>query len=526
MPDIFLLTSGDQMPTQRTEDGFRGHATEAAEANQGCVVYGDGSAAMSNSLNVQTIRLITLAGDYVSLERETVEAFARGMRGRLCLPPDPSFDEVRALHNAVIDLRPGLIVQCAGVSDVIKCVNLAREHDLLVSIRGGGHHLSGFASCEGGMMIDLSKMRSVHVDPVRRTARAEPGCTLFDLDTECQVFGLAAPAGIVSNTGAAGLSLGGGLGWLMRSCGLTVDNILDFDIVTADGRLRSVNAEEHPGLYWALRGGGGNFGVVTSFKYRLHPVKTVTAGWIYFPAEKAKEVIEFYRDFFDQAPDRLATWCSLVLLPGAGKMCGISACYNGPPDQAAEAIKPLRQFGVTPILDDIRPMSYLELQSMTDAGPLPGLRYHQTQRFFSKITNELIDAIVANFDVVPGARAESGVRIIAGFQMLGGAVAQVKHDATAFPHRDKKFQFEISAMWDSLVDDAVNTAWVKKFDAELAPLALPGHYINGHMGSGDDFVRESYGEECYRRLAEIKNKFDPRNMFRNNYNIKPAKNFN
>jgi FAD/FMN-containing dehydrogenase len=477
-----------------------------------------------NALAWGPVRVSTVAGDMATLDKGAVEAFACGLRGSLCPPSAPDFDKVRALFNGVHDKRPGLIVRCGGVSDVIKSVNLARERGLIVSVRGGGHHVSGFASCDGGMMIDLSRMRSVRVDPQQRTARAEAGCTLFDLDTECQAFGLAAPSGIVSNTGIAGLSLGGGLGWLMRSYGLTVDNIVEIDIVTPDGQLRKANAEQHPDLYWALRGGGGNFGVVTSFKYRLHPVTTVTAGAIYYPADKAKGVMEFYRDFVDQAPDRLASWCSL-LWPGAGKMCAVVTCYDGPPDEAAEAIEPLRRFGVAPILDDIRPMSYLELQSMTDAGPLPGLRYHQTQRFFSGITDELIDAIVANFDVAPGgARADGGVRIIAGFQMLGGAVARVKPDATAFPHRDKKFQFEITAMWDWPADDEANMAWVKTFDAALAPIALSGHYINAHMGSGEDFTRESYGDECYERLVKIKTLYDPRNMFRNNYNINPLTN--
>jgi FAD/FMN-containing dehydrogenase len=477
---------------------------------------------MNDAIVWGPISLSTLTGNQITLDHCAVDAFSRGLRGSLCLPCDPRFDQVRALFNAVHDKRPGLIVQCAGVSDVMKCVNLAREHDLLISVRGGGHHVSGFASCDDGLMIDLSKMRSVRVDPAQRTARAEAGCTLFDLDTECQAFGLAAPSGIVSNTGIAGLSLGGGLGWLMRSYGLTVDNIMEIDIVTPDGQFRTANDNEHPDLFWALRGGGGNFGVVTSFKYRLYPVAGVTAGWIYYPMERAREVLEFYRVFVDQGSDRLTSWGTLVLLPGAGKMCAVSVCYNGPPEEAADAIRPLRQFNVAPLRDDVRPMSYLELQSMTDEGPRPGLRYHQTQRFFTGITDELIDTIIANFEAVPHDGVDNKLRVIAGFQMLGGAVARIRPDATAFPHRDKKFQFEITAMWDNPADDEVNTAWVKTFDFDLEPFASPGHYINGHMGSGDDFAKEIYGSECYDRLVAVKNRYDPGNMFRTNYNIRPT----
>jgi FAD/FMN-containing dehydrogenase len=472
---------------------------------------------------IETIRLTTLAGDIATLDRDAVDAFARGMRGSLCPPSDARYDEHRRLFNGIFDRRPGLIVRCAGVSDVVKCVNLAREHDLLVTIRGGGHHVSGFASCDGGLMIDLSSMKSVRVDPVRRTARAEAGCTLFDLDTECQAFGLAAPSGIVSNTGIAGLSLGGGLGWLMRSYGLTIDNILEFDIITPDGRLRIANAEQNPDLYWALRGGGGNFGVVTSFEYRLHPITSVTAGWIHYPIEKAREVMGFYRDFVDRSSDRMHAEGVFAVLPGGAKSCAVALCYNGPPDEAADAIEPLRQFGVVPSFDDVRRMTYLELQSMTDQGPLPGLRYHQKDRFFAEITDELIATLAANFEVVPVADgADGGLRVVAGFRFLAGAVNRVRPDETAFPRRDKQFVLEIVGMWDHAADDDANIAWVEKLYADLTPFVSHGHYINGHMGSGEDFAREIYDPDSYDRLVAIKNKYDPGNMFRCNYNIKPT----
>jgi FAD/FMN-containing dehydrogenase len=478
---------------------------------------------MNDAMTFGAVTLSTLAGDRVTLDDHTVSALARGMRGSLCLRSDPRFDEVRKLFNGVFDRRPGLIVQCGGVSDIIKCVNFAREHDLLVTIRGGGHHVNGFASCDGAMMIDLSKMRSVRIDPVERTARAEPGCTLFDLDTECQAFGLAVPSGIVSNTGIAGLSLGGGLGWTMRSYGLTIDNILEFDIVTPDGQLRTANAEQHPDLYWALRGGGGNFGVVTSFRYRAHPVTTVTAGWIYYPFEKAKQVMRFYRDFVERSSDRMHAEGVFAIVPGWGKVSAVALCYNGPVDEAAEAVHPLREFGVTPVLDEVRPMTYLELQSMTDQGPLPGLRYHQTDQFFFELSDGLVDAIIASFDAAPVA-VENGLRVVAGFRYLGGAVARVKSDATAFPHRDKKFQFEIVAMWDNPGDDETNAGWARTSTAKLAPYAAGGHYINAHMQSEstEDFAKEVYGAECYERLVSIKNKYDPGNMFRCNYNIRPT----
>jgi FAD/FMN-containing dehydrogenase len=478
---------------------------------------------MAKAISVETVRLSTLEGGDVTLNREAVAALGRGMRGSLCPPSDARYDELRRLFNGIFDRRPGLIVQCAGVSDVLKCVHFAREHNLLVSIRGGGHHVSGFASCDGGLMIDLSRMRSVRVDPVARTARAEAGCTLFDLDTECQAFGLAAPSGIVSNTGIAGLSLGGGLGWLMRSCGLTIDNIIEFDIITPDGQLRIANAEQNTDLYWALRGGGGNFGVVTSFKYRLHPITSVTAGWIYYPIEKAREVMGFYRDFVARTSDRMHAEGVFVVLPGGAKSCAVALCYNGPEDEAADAIDPLRQFGVVPSLDDVRRMTYLELQSMTDQGPLPGLRYHQKDRFLAEITDELIDTIAANIAVVPVVNgADSGLRVVAGFRFLAGAVNRVRPDETAFPRREKQFVLEMVGMWDEPSSDAVNIAWVEKLYADLTPFVSHGHYINGHMGSEKGFAREIYDPECFDRLVAIKNKYDPSNMFRCNYNIKPT----
>jgi FAD/FMN-containing dehydrogenase len=472
---------------------------------------------------IETVRLSTLEGDDVTLDGEAVAAFGRGIRGSLCPPSDARYDELRRLFNGIFDRRPGLIVQCAGVSDVMKCVNLAREHNLLVTVRGGGHHVNGFASCDGGLMIDLSRMKSVRVDPAERTARAEAGCTLFDLDTECQAFGLAAPSGIVSNTGIAGLSLGGGLGWLMRSYGLTIDNIIEFDIITPDGQLLIANAEQNTDLYWALRGGGGNFGIVTSFKYRLYPIASVTAGWIYYPIEKAREVIGFYRDFVDRSSDRMHAEGVFAVLPDGAKSCAVALCYNGPAAEAADAIEPLRQFGVVPSLDDVRRMSYLELQSMMDQGPLPGLRYHQKDRFIAEITDELIDTIAANFEAAPVADgADSGLRVVAGFRFLAGAVNRVRPDETAFPRRERQFVLEIVGMWDEAADDDANIAWVEKLYADLTPFVSHGHYINGHMGSGEDFAREIYDPECYECLVSIKNKYDPGNMFRRNYNIKPT----
>jgi hypothetical protein len=477
---------------------------------------------MHDVLKLGEISLSTLAGEKINLESSEMELLARGLRGNLCPPNNVRYDEIRRLFNGIIDKFPGLIVQCAGVSDVIRCVNLARERNLLVSVRGAGHHVNGFASCDGGLMIDLSRMKSVRVAPLEQTALAEPGCTLFDLDTECQAFGLAVPAGIVSNTGIAGLSLGGGLGWLMESYGLTIDNILEFDIVTPDGQFRTVNAEQHPDLYWALRGGGGNFGVVTSFKYRLHAITSVTAGWIYYPIEKAREVMGFYRDFVKRSSDRMHAEGIFLTLPGGTRSCAVALCYNGPADEAVDAVEPLRKFGVSPTLDDVRRMTYLELQSMTDAGPLPGLRYHQTDRFFAEISDELIDTIVANFEVVPVIEgAERGLRVVAGFRFFGGAVGRVKPEETAFPRRERHFVFETVGMWDEAEDDEVNVAWIEKLYSDLTPFASHGHYINGHMGSGDQIAKEIYDPASYARLGEIKRKYDPENMFRNNYNIYP-----
>jgi FAD/FMN-containing dehydrogenase len=306
------------------------------------------------------LSMTTTTGSQLVIEGPTVETFKTSLRGELLRPGDTDYDEARKVWNGMIDKRPGLIARCTGVADVISAVDFARTHQLLVSVRGGGHNIPGNAICNGGLMIDLACMRSVRVDPVRRTARAEGGVTWGEFDHETQAFGLATTGGSVSDTGIAGLTLGGGLGWLAGKCGLTCDNLLSADVVTADGKLLVASASEHSDLFWGLRGGGGNFGIVTSFEYQLHPVGPVLAGMLLYPFAKAKEALAYYRDFAKAIPDEVNTMVGLLTSPDGDLMAVIAVCYNGSLDAGERVLRPLREFG-PPVADQIRPMAYREV---------------------------------------------------------------------------------------------------------------------------------------------------------------------
>src|SRR5437870_3321389 len=316
------------------------------------------------------LRFVTAEGPDAILEDAAVQHFAAELRGKLLQPGDGEYDAARIVWNGMIDRRPALIARCAGAADVIAAVRFARTHGILVSVRGGGHNITGNAVCEGGLMIDLSPMKSVRVDPVGRTARAEAGLTWGEYNRETQAFGLASTGGVVSTTGIAGLTLGGGLGWLMGKHGLSCDNLLSADMITAEGQFLTASADQHPDLFWGLRGGGGNFGVVTSFEYRLHPVGPVLAGMVLHPMAKAKEVLRFYRDFSSATHEALTTYAGLLTSPEGAKTVAIGVCYTGPLAEGERLIAPVRRFG-PPLEDQIRPMAYTELQSLFDAAYPP-----------------------------------------------------------------------------------------------------------------------------------------------------------
>jgi FAD/FMN-containing dehydrogenase len=447
-----------------------------------------------------------------------IQEFKTSLSGQLILPEDPSYNEVRRVWNAMIDKRPALITRCAGTADVIKSIKFARANNLLVSVRGGGHNVSGKAVCDNGIMIDLSLMKGIWVDPSHQIALAQPGMRLGEFDRETQAFGLATTLGIISNTGIAGLTLGGGVGWLARKYGLACDNLLSVDIVTADGQFLEASDKENEDLFWGIRGGGGNFGIVTSFEYKLHPVgPQVLAGMVLHPFEKAREVLKFYRNYSASIPDDMNTVCGRLTSPEGHPVVAIVVCYHGPSiDAGQQKLRPLREFG-PPIADLIRSMSYVEAQSILDSAIPPlGLRSYWKSHFLKEISDQAIDTLIDHFAKV------SSPRTAIQFQQFGGAVSRVREDATAFGHRqDGEYDLIILSLWQNSSDDNANISWTRELWDAMKPFSPGGVYINN---LGDDEpegrVRAAYGPN-YDRLVAMKNKYDPTNLFRLNQNIKP-----
>ena len=458
-----------------------------------------------------------------AVKEAAVENFKARLRGELLKTGDDGYDDARAIWNAMIDKRPGLIARCSGVADVITAVRFAREHDLLVAVKGGGHNVAGTALCDGGLVIDLSGMKGVNVDPVGRTARVQPGVTLGDLDHETQHFGLAVPAGVVTTTGVAGLTLGGGFGWLSPKLGLTCDNLISADVVTANGELVSASAEENADLYWGIRGGGGNFGVVTSFHFRLHSVgPTVLAGTVVHPMEKAEELLKFHRDFIAQAPPEVGTVFALRFAPPApflppevhGKpIAAFFVCYSGQLDEGERVLKPLRQIG-TPLADVVAPKPFNAHQAMLDAVQPPGRNYYWKSEDLPELSDGAIDTIVAHSHAITSPHT-----IVAIFQ-LGGAVASVSDGATAYSHRKAAYAVNCNASWED-GNSEPHVQWARDFSDALQPHSM-GVYVNFMGDEGEDRARAAYGPEKYARLVELKDKYDPTNFFRVNQNIKPT----
>jgi FAD/FMN-containing dehydrogenase len=451
------------------------------------------------------------------LKESTIQEFKARLRGNLLRAGDAGYDDARTIWNGMIDWKPALIVRSAGVADVIQAVNFARTHRLLVSVRGGGHNIPGNAVCDGGLMIDLAPMKSVWVDPVRRTARAEGGVTWREFDHETQAFGLATTGGQVSDTGIAGLTLGGGLGWLAGKHGLSCDNLLSVDIVTADGSLRRASATEHPDLFWGVRGGGGNFGVVTSFEYRLHPVGAVLAGMVFYPFDRAKEALAFYRDFARGIPDEVNTQGVLLTSPEGALLVGIEVFYNGPLAAGEDTFRALRAFG-PPVADQVRPMAYCEVQTLLDPLTQRGWRNYIKSSFMRDLSSDAIDTMVAHFSTVPSPLTTVFL------QQLGNAANEVRPEATAFSHREALLEVGFMSTWLDPADDEVNIRWARAFAEAMEPFTMGRDYVN-HMGieadEGMERIREAYGAS-YDRLVALKNKYDPTNLFRLNPNIKPT----
>jgi hypothetical protein len=463
------------------------------------------------------LRITTTRGTDTVLDEATVQGFKTSLRGPLLCPGDDGYDEACTIWNAMIVKRPALIVRCAGVADVINAVHFARTNNLLVAVRGGGHSIPGHSLCDGGLMIDLSQMKSIRVDPLRRTARAEPGVKLGEFDHETQAFNLATTAGVVSDTGIAGLTLGGGMGWLARKYGLSCDNLLSVDIVTADGRFLTASATENEDLFWGVRGGGGNFGIVTSFEYRLHPVgPMVLGGFVRHSVSKAKEVLKFYNEFSGSAPDELTTLAVLSYSPEGDPVVSIGGCYHGPLDVGEQVIQPLKAYG-PPLADIMGPMPYTAVQRMFDQIAPPGWRYYLKAGFINGLGGDAIDILAGHFSTVPSRSS-----LILFFQ-LGGAVSRVPKDQTAWFHRDAVlFQFEVISVWQDPADDEKNVRWARELWDAFMPFTSGGVSVN-HLGDeGQERVLASYGAETYHRLASLKKKYDPTNLFRLNQNIKPT----
>ncbi|HEU5433744.1 MAG TPA: FAD-binding oxidoreductase, partial [Thermomicrobiales bacterium] len=415
-----------------------------------------------------------------TLFEATLRAFRADFTGETLRAGDAEYDAARRVWNGMIDRRPALIARCANPGDVVRALALARAEALPVAVRGGGHSAAGLAVADGGLVIDLSPMRAVDVDPVARTARAEGGATWADFDRATHAHGLATTGGAISTTGIAGLTLGGGLGWLMRSYGLACDNLLAAEVVTADGRQLVASADENADLFWGLRGGGGNFGVVTAFTYRLHPVGPVLGGMLVHPAARAEAVLRHYRDVTREAPDGLTTFAALMASPDGMPIVALLPSWNGPLAEGEAAMQPLRDFG-PPVADQVGPLSYPQLQSMLDEGFPSGLQVYWRSDFLPGLSDEAIATIVAHF-----GRITSPLSAIL-IEQLGGAVGRVGVDETAFTHRDADYNLAIIARWNDPAEAERHFAWVRELAAAVRPFAR-GVYVN-YLGVGDDASR-------------------------------------
>ena len=470
------------------------------------------------------LNLRTLDGSTKKISPDTVTALRSGLRGTVAFPGEDGYDAARTIWNAMIDRRPGLVVRCLGASDVINAVKLARDEKLLVAVRGGGHNIAGNAVCDGGLLIDLSLMKSVHVDPASATARVQPGATLADFDKEAQAFGLATPLGINSTTGVAGLTLGGGFGWTTRKFGLTVDNLISADVVTADAKLVRASAKEHDDLFWALRGGGGNFGVVTSFEFKLHQLgPEVLSGLVVHPFEKAGELLPAFRRIANEAPDELTIWVvmrkapPLPFLPTEwhGKEVLIfAACYSGDIKEGEKAVQPLRALG-KPIADVISPHPFTGWEAAFDPLLTPGARNYWKSHDFTDLSDPAIKAILEAVRSLPSPECEVFIAHV------GGAMARVPANATAWPNRNAHFIMNAHTRWREQAQDKACIAWARQLFDATAPYASGSVYINFMPDDENDRVEKAYGPN-YRRLTEIKRRYDPNNLFRVNQNIRPG----
>ncbi len=463
------------------------------------------------------ISATTLSGT-VELDERSIERLRRRLSGALLRRGDVGYDEARTVWNRMIDRRPALIVRCAGADDVVAALGFARDHDLLISVRGGGHNVTGNAVCDAGLMLDLSPMKRAGVDPERRRVIAEPGLTWKELDTATQRHGLATTGGIVSSTGVAGLTLGGGHGWLMRKHGLTCDNLAAVELVTADGQRLRASGEEHAELFWGLRGGGGNFGIVTAFEFRLHRLTRVLAGMLLYPRSRGRDLLDVFREAAEKAPDELTLGVVITTWHDGRPVIGLVACYSGDLDDGERHLRPFRRLGA-PLIDGIRPMEYAELQTMFDATNPPGAWYYKTGYLDAAAMggDRFVDVLLAH-DEFPSPSPMSRIFI----EHLGGAMARVRPDATAFVHRTAPFDLIVVAGGFAVEASEPNIEWARATSSAMRPFMSGAAYVN-YLGAdaGTDAVKAAYGP-AYERLVDLKNRYDPHNVFRLNQNIRPS----
>jgi hypothetical protein len=449
------------------------------------------------------------------LTESAVQKLRTAIRGETYRPGDPGYDAARTVPNAMIDRRPAIIARCTGAADVIECVRFARESEVLVAVRGGGHSVAGKSVCDGGLVIDLSAMKGIRVDPARRTVRAETGLKLGEFDRETQAFGLATTLGVVPTVGIAGLTLGGGWGNLHAKYGLAIDNVIGADVVTADGQLLTANAAENPDLYWGVRGGSGNFGVITSLEYRLHPVGPVFGGAVFHPAAKAKEVLRFWREYAASIPDELVLQGGSLTLPDGVPAFGIAGCYCGPVSEGERVLRPLRSFG-PPMADAFGAMSYLQIQGMFESFFPPGRLVYTKSNFIRSMNDETVDALVSWVGKSP-----SRYTFAPFIEHWHGAATRILPTDTAFPHRQYSWNFFAWSTWENPADSEKNIKWNRDCCEALRPFLVPSAYSNYLTEEGEALTREAYGPN-YERLVALKKKYDPSNFFRMNHNIKPG----
>jgi FAD/FMN-containing dehydrogenase len=470
------------------------------------------------------LTMATRTGGSTTIAGEAIESLAAGLRGELLTPTSLGYDDARSIWNAMIDRRPGMIVECAGPADVKTAVGFAREHGLLISVRGAGHNIAGNAVSDGGIMISLANMKSVRVDTTAKRAWVEPGVTLGDLDRETQAHGLAVPVGINSTTGIAGLTLGGGFGWLSRKYGLTIDSLISADVVTASGEMVRASELENADLFWGIRGGGGNFGIVTAFEFTLRPVgPEVLAGLIVHPFRDAKEILKYYREFAAETPDELTVWVvmrkapPLPFLPEdvhGTDVLVLAAMYTGDMAEGEKALAPLRKFG-NPIADVISPHQFTDFQSAFDPLLTPGARNYWKSHDFLELSDDLLDVLAAYAGKLPDAQCEVFIA------QMGGATNRVPADATAYRHRDAQFIMNVHGRWDDPKSDEKCIAWCRELFDAATPYATGGVYVNFMTEEEAQRVEAAYGAS-YEKLVALKNKYDPTNMFRLNQNIRPT----